>query len=244
MPIPQLRRAVNKIAFPMYNIAPAATAALADAIAGLLAARGMQVQPIWPVGELLRHWQRDDLLLSQTCGFPLMTQLATIQVVGCFHYLAPGCEDFRYRSLLVARTEEAGKTLADFRARRAVCNAIDSHSGYNVLRYMISCLPGEGRFFSQTLFSGSHHQSLQALIEGRADIAAIDCVTFALLQRDAPASLNGLKVIELSPLAPGLPLIAAQRISASALAQVREALQQLVSDRQYRDICRHADWRL
>ncbi|WP_039056133.1 PhnD/SsuA/transferrin family substrate-binding protein [Enterobacter sp. Bisph1] len=236
MHTPQAKHA-NKIALPMYNVSPPDTAAPGTALAELLAARGLAAQQLWPEGSLLRHWQRDDLLLSQTCGYPLMTQLPAVQVVGCFHYLAPGCDGFRYRSWLVAREEDSGKTLADFRARRAVCNAADSHSGYNILRYLVSCLPGEGQFFARTLLSGSHRQSLEALQNDRADIAAIDCVTYALLQRHAPALLSGLRIIEPSPLAPGLPLIAAQRTSAATIAKLRDALQQLVSDARYRDIC-------
>jgi hypothetical protein len=57
-----------------------------------------------------------------------------VQVVGCFHYAAPGCEGFHYRSFLVVREEDRHLTLADFRGRRAVCNSADSQSGYNALR--------------------------------------------------------------------------------------------------------------
>ena len=36
------------------------------------------------------------------------------------------------------------------------------------------------------MFSGSHRQSLRELQQENADIAAIDCVTYALLQRHQP----------------------------------------------------------
>lgn len=238
MHTPQAKYAMNNIALPMYDVSPPETAALGGALCELLATRGLQAQQIWPQSDLLTHWRRDDLLLSQTCGYPLVTQLPDVQLVGCFHYLAPGCEGFRYRSLLVARDEEHGTSLADFRGRRAVCNSADSQSGYNVLRYLVSQLPGEGRFFAQTPhFSGSHRQSLVALHNRTADIAAIDCVTFALLQRYEPSLLRGLSVIAQSPPAPGLPLMTAQQTSAVTLASIREALQQLVSDARFREIC-------
>ncbi|WP_458022457.1 phosphate/phosphite/phosphonate ABC transporter substrate-binding protein [Kosakonia sp. BK9b] len=228
---------MTKLAYPMYDLHRPDTVALLGALQELLAARGLAAEAIFPVDDLDSHWQQPDVLLSQTCGYPLATRLMAVQPLGCFHYLATGCEGHLYRSLLVARQADSGKALADFRHRRAVCNSPDSQSGYNVLRYMTAMLPGEGRFFSHLLFSGSHRQSLVALGQQQADIAAIDCVTYALLQRHQPALLAGLTVIAQSPLAPGLPLITAQGTNAETRALVQAALQQLVSDRRYREVC-------
>lgn len=126
----------NLLAFPMYAVDRADTRALWLAVKGLLAARGVPVEdvPGWPESDLLTHWQQPGLILSQACGYPLVTQLPDVQVVGCFHYAAPGCEGFHYRSFLVVREEDRHLTLADFRGRRAVCNSADSQSGYNALR--------------------------------------------------------------------------------------------------------------
>lgn len=53
------------------------------------------------------------------------------------------------------------------------------------------------------MFSGSHRQSLRELQQENADIAAIDCVTYALLQRHQPQALAGLVAIGWSPAARG-----------------------------------------
>ena len=227
----------SKIAFPMYNLYRPDSEALIQAEQALLAARGVAVTPVWPEEDLLTHWQSDDLLLSQACGYPLVTRLPEVQTVGCFHYSAPGCEGIRYRSLLVARQRDRDKTLADFRGSRAVCNAPDSQSGYNVFMQMVAPLAPHGTFFRDVIFSGSHRQSLVAIGEGRADIAAIDCVTFALLQRHAPHLISNLAVIGASPAAPGLPLITARNTPPSRIALLRDALRQLVSDPAYRTLC-------
>lgn len=87
------------------------------------------------------------------------------------------------------------------------------------------------------MFSGSHRQSLRELQQENADIAAIDCVTYALLQRHQPQALAGLVAIGWSPAAPGLPLITAGATPAATLNSLREALQQLVSDDRYRSLC-------
>lgn len=217
------------LALPMYAVSAGDNDRLWRAVQTLLLERGLRVSA-WNGSDLLAHWQSPALLLSQTCGFPLVTQLANVQTVGCFHYTAPGCEGIHYRSFLVAREADAGKTLADFRSQRVACNSADSQSGYNVLRKHI-----EGQFFSETVFSGSHRHSLIALKQARADIAAIDCVTWALLQRHEPELLNGLSVVGETPLTPGLPLITAA--DASTIALLREALHALVSAPEYRNVC-------
>ncbi|MFS9532627.1 phosphate/phosphite/phosphonate ABC transporter substrate-binding protein, partial [Klebsiella pneumoniae] len=182
----------ERMTFPMYAIHRQQTQALWLAVQSLLAERGVMVTGDPPAADpedLQAHWRQPGLLLSQTCGYPLVTQLPEVQTVGCFHYAAPGCEGRRYRSLLVVREADSHRMLADFFGRRAVCNAEHSQSGYNVLRKMVAPLSRQGRFFSAVVFSGSHRQSLRELQQENADIAAIDCVTYALLQRHQPQAL-------------------------------------------------------
>lgn len=126
----------ERLAFPMYAVNDEDTQALWRAVRQLLAARGVVEEDTlsYQVPEdLLTHWRHPALLLSQTCGYPLMTRLPAVQTVGCFHYSAPGCEGRNYRSLLAVREVDGGQTLADFRGRRVACNSPDSQSGYNVL---------------------------------------------------------------------------------------------------------------
>lgn len=224
------------MAFPMYDVNRADTDALWRTIQSLLLARSITVAAS-PDQDLLSLWQQPDLALSQTCGYPLMTALPDVQVVGCFHYAAPGCEGIHYRSFLVVREEDKHRTLADFRGRRAVCNSPDSQSGYNVLRKKIAPA-AVNDYFSSVTFSGSHRQSLVDVGRGAGDIAAIDCVTYALLQRHEPALLAGLAVIERTPLTPGLPLITARQTSPATLQAIRDALNELVNNPEYREVCR------
>jgi len=230
----------NAISLPMYAVNPPDVEALWSALRKILLEQGTILQNRelhWP-DNLLEHWLQPQLLLSQTCGYPLVTRLPDVQPVGCFHYAAPGCEGISYRSFLVARQKELGVHLADFRQRTAVCNSDDSQSGYNALRKMVEPLSKESCFFREVIFSGSHRQSLLALQQKEADIAAIDCVTFALLKKHQPQTLAQLKIIGETPLTPGLPLITGPQTSASQLAALRSALHQLVSSPQYQQVCR------
>ena len=158
-------------------------------------------------------------------------------MVGCFHYTAAGCEGSHYRSFLVTRSEDRPLTLADFRGRRAVCNSPDSQSGYHALRKKVAPWVTRAPFFSQTSFSGSHRQSLIDVKRGKGDIAAIDCVTWALLQRHEPEALAGLTVIDQTPLTPGLPLITSPHTPPDTLNAIRDALHALVTVPEHRAVC-------
>ncbi len=109
----------ERMTFPMYAIHRQQTQALWQTVQSLLDERGVMVAgdpPAADPGDLLAHWRQPTLLLSQTCGYPLVTQLPEVQTVGCFHYAAPGCEGRRYRSLLVVREADSHRMLGDFLA--------------------------------------------------------------------------------------------------------------------------------
>ena len=220
---------MKRLALPMYDIHHPDTLALAGTLA-----RRLQAELEWPT-DLLAHWRADDLLLSQTCGYPLMTALPEAQLVGAFQLSAPGCDGVRYRSWLVARQEDAHRALADFRDRRAVANSVDSHSGYNALRYVIAPLAERGRFFSALRLSGSHRRSLACLRAGEADLAAIDCLTWALLRRHAATELQGLAIIGETPLCPAPPLITSAQTDAQTLATLRRVVAQVTEEKAARD---------
>ncbi|XBS71698.1 PhnD/SsuA/transferrin family substrate-binding protein [Acerihabitans sp. KWT182] len=197
------------VSLPMYAVSRADVEAQWQTLRQSLERRGLPVAGValqWPA-DLIAHWRDPRLLLSQTCGYPLVTMLPNVRPVGCFHYDAPGCEGIGYRSFILTRDREKGASLADFKGRRAVCNSADSQSGFHALRGMVRRITGGLNFFSAVNFSGSHENSLAALQRGTADVAAVDCVTYALLQRHRPARIRSLKIIAQSPLTPGLPLI-------------------------------------
>lgn len=232
----------NAVSLPMYAVNPPDVDALWFGLRELLVEAGLtgpHTDLSWPE-DLIPHWQQPRLLLSQTCGYPLVTRLKDVQPLGCFHYAAPGCEGVGYRSFLVTRQKDMGTTLADFQQRIVVCNSEDSQSGYNALRKVVEPLKEGDRFFAQVIYSGSHRQSLRAIQQGEADIAAIDCVTFALLQKHQPQALAQLKVIGETPLTPGLPLITGPETTPGEVLALRKVLTSLVSEPRYRPQCRAA----
>ncbi|WP_152613194.1 PhnD/SsuA/transferrin family substrate-binding protein, partial [Inquilinus limosus] len=59
---------------------------------------------------------------------------------------------------------------------------------------------------------------------GEADIAAIDCVTYALLQRHRPGATAGLRVIGRTAPAPGLPFVTRRDAPDRTVEALRAAL--------------------
>jgi ABC-type phosphate/phosphonate transport system substrate-binding protein len=213
---------------PMYDTHPAAVQAWWSGIAEAMRAEGIAGVPAaacWP-SDLEAHWHDPHLLLSQTCGFPLVTALkGVVQVLGAFQYTAPGCAGIFYRSQLLVRQDEPGRRIEDFRGRIAAINDRQSHSGCRALRALVAPLAQDGCFFAREVESGSHRASLEWLRGGRADVAAIDCVSLAGFRRRAPELLAGLRVIGSTARAPGLPLVTSAHAPAAELRAMRRALE-------------------
>lgn len=65
---------------------------------------------------------------------------------------------------------------------------------------------------------------MAAVDNGQADLASIDCVSFALLERGCPELIKRVAIVAESPLSPCLPFIASASLPAPTIERVREAL--------------------
>ena len=216
---------------PMYDLPELRpqTDALWRAIGVLLRSMGVDAPDMLSQPETLAaHWQDPELLLSQTCGYPLLSLPEHVRVVATPAYTAPGCDGASYRSALVVHWYSAAADLQALRGGVCAINGRDSNSGMNLLRAAVAPLAGGRQFFRTVLVTGSHAASLEAVGAGEADLAAIDCVTFALLQRHRPALTAPVRVLDWSAAAPGLPLITTG--DAALVGQLRAALSQVATD--------------
>lgn len=178
--------------------------------------------------ELKQLWLSPQLLVTQTCGYPLMTQLrGQVQLVGRPVYQLANSADGDHCSLIVARANDPRQQLADFRGCHGLLNSCDSNSGMNLFRHALAPLQRDGRFFTQVSLTGGHRNSLAAIKAGKGDLAAIDSVTFDYLARDLSEEVAGLKVIGRTACGPCLPYIS--HVGADA-ATIRQAMNQALSD--------------
>ena len=101
-----------------------------------------------PVTDRQAAWTDPELLLSQTCGFPLIYNLgARAQLVATPVYDVEGCHGPSYSSVILVREGVTAQSLEDLRGCTAAFNGPDSQSGYNCLRFMAAPLSRDGEFF-------------------------------------------------------------------------------------------------
>ena len=172
-------------------------------------------------------WLSPDLLLTQTCGYPLMTALrGKVRIVGRPRYELPDASAGNHCSLILCRADDPRKILADFRNSRGVINSEDSNSGMNLLRQRLAPLQQNGQFFASVGVSGGHRESLRWLRENLADLAAIDSVTYACLAQYAPEEVSGLRLVARSAFSPTLPFITVANAPDEQAEQLRRVMNQ------------------
>lgn len=202
----------------MYDPAPlqAANDALWALVRDGLRARGIAAPEALTRGEgaYWPAWQAPDLVLSQTCGSPYRARLhGRVTLVATPEYGVEGCAPGEYCSVYLVRTDDARGSVEAFDGARLAYNDALSQSGWAA---PVNDAARRGIAFRAGPATGSHGASARAVAEGRADIAAVDAVTWAILtaQGLAPA---GLRELDRTPPTPGLPFIAAAGADAPAI---------------------------
>jgi ABC-type phosphate/phosphonate transport system substrate-binding protein len=208
---------------------------------GILDDAGKPIAPdpaTLPPDELDFHelWLSPALLFGQTCWGPMELGLARhVQVVAQPNYDAfEGGQGELYSSALVMAADgeapvaspHEGKALIPLdllRGKRFIFNNPDSMSGLIGLTRDLEAMGESLDIFSSRSESGGHRSSIVAIAEGRADIAAIDCQSWALAQRFEPAA-KGVKVVGWTARRKGLPYITARTTPEKTIAMMREAV--------------------
>jgi ABC-type phosphate/phosphonate transport system substrate-binding protein len=181
-------------------------------------------------------WLSPALLFGQTCWGPMELGLARhVQVVAQPNYDAfEGGQGELYSSALV-RAADGGPAVASSRDGKAVIpldlmrgkrftfNNLDSMSGLIGLTRDLEAMGESLDIFASRSESGGHRSSIVAIAEGRADVAAIDCQSWALAQRFEPAA-QGVKVVGWTARRKGLPYITARTTPEKIVAAMREAV--------------------
>jgi len=176
-------------------------------------------------------WSAPDLLFAQACGYPLMGEWAGhLQYVATPRYAAPGCDGSSYCSFLIVRADSPLGDIEALRGARCSINGRNSHSGFNALRAHIAPHARDGRFFGAIVVSGGHSESLAQIARGDADVAAIDCVTHALLSRCRPEAIAATRVVGRTGCAPGLPYVTRRGAGEDLVRRLRAGLERAFAD--------------
>jgi len=220
---------------PMYDLPEVreATDLLWRSLAQALQRRGIDAPATLTRddADLDATWSAPNLLLSQTCGYPLMTGLARhVVVVATPAYAAPGCEGAFHRAAVIVSAGSAARTLADLKGRICALNSPTSNTGMNLLRARIAGIAGGRPFFGDVIQTGSHLASVEHVAAGAADIASIDAVTLAMLRRHRPELTRVVRVLDWTNASPGLPLISRRTRDADVRQALRLGLADVAAD--------------
>ena len=107
---------------------------------------------------------------------------------------------------------------------------MDSNSGMNLLRAAIAPLANGAAFFTAVSVTGAHRESARLVAAAQADVAALDCVSYAHLRRFDGALTAALRVVAWSSASPSLPLITARATDGATLDRLRGALASIAQD--------------
>ena len=166
--------------------------------------------------------RRDDLLLGQTCGWPLVKDLATsVHVVGTFDCDVDGAIDGTYRSVLVSNVDDPLHDILHRPDLRVAANSRDSLSGWISL---LSVASAEGVELGDVEWTGAHAVSIEAVRDGRCQLAAIDAVSLVHL------GSRGLSRVGQGPRIPCLPLVSSRSTTNDVVSELRGALSASVAD--------------
>lgn len=181
-----------------------------------------------PVQEI---WRDPKLLFGQICGFPLISdQTLELRVLTLPVYDVPGCYGDTHCSFVVARSSDGDANLADYRGRHAAINSTDSNSGMNLFRAEIASISGGAPFFGSVMKTGSHRDSIRAIVAGEADLAAVDVVTYAALEHFEPELTAPLRVLTRTQYSPTLPFVTGQATDPQTVAALQSSLREVLAD--------------
>jgi ABC-type phosphate/phosphonate transport system substrate-binding protein len=165
----------------------------------------------WPA------WGAPDLVLSQSCGFPYRAKLhGKVTLIGTPDFGVQGCAPGYYRSVFVAGKSDPRRDVMQFDGASLAFNEDLSQSGWAAPQNFARI---HGLSLRPTLRTGGHLLSARAVAEGRAEIAALDAITWEMIQRHEPFAAH-LQVVGVTNPTPGLPYIGALGVDAGVMFDV------------------------
>lgn len=173
-------------------------------------------------------WTRPDLILGQICNLPYRSHVHAVTArVGTCDYGLPDTPPGHYFSFFIVRADDPRDTPTAFATARLAVNEADSHSGWGAAW---TYAQAHGFAFTRAVLTGAHSASAKALVDGRADIACIDAVSWQLITRHDDTARH-LRPIARTATSPGQTLITAQSNDPAPLrAALSQALTALSTD--------------
>ncbi len=209
----------------MYSVTPEAASAWTALFHHISAAADVPLDVIehpFPL-HVSDLWKRDDLACAFMCGWPWVRGGARHIPVA-----APVPADAGrpvYWSDIVVSTGHPAQSLHDLAGARAGYTLLDSQSGFSAFRQHLIKLGDAAPEFSAIVGPlTTPRRSIEAVAEGRADVAPIDSYAHALLRRHLPALTGRVRVLARTAPTPIPMLVASPGADPAITARLRAAL--------------------
>ena len=173
-------------------------------------------------------WARPDMACVFMCGYPWALRESRPHLLAAPVPSPPrfgGRPD--YVSDFIVRADSGFRDLADTFGGTIAYSTEHSHSGYNAPRFHL--LPhrtaARPQLYSAVLGPFIRQRPvIDAVLDGRADVAAVDGYGLDLLRRHEPALVARLRIIATTVPAPAPPLVASPGIDVATRERVTAAL--------------------
>ncbi len=130
-----------------------------------------------------------------------------------------------YYSFIIVREESPIREIKDLEGKRMALTDPLSNSGYFYPMFLVRQMGKDpNRFFSQMLFTYSHDSSMQAVLEGIADVAAVDSLIFDYEVERNRALGRSLRIIHKSPPFGINPIVASRTTPKGVVEAVKQIL--------------------
>ena len=174
-------------------------------------------------------WSRPDLGCAFMCGWPYAREAAEGGMERPIITAPVPDVDWAnggptYHASFLVRTSDAAGTLPEAFGGRFAYNAASSHSGYNLPRVTLAAHAAGQQLFAEVIgpFT-TPRRCIEAVVEGQADVTAVDSYALLLLQQHEPALAGALRVVarSMSSLIP--PLVGSPGMDADSICRLRGA---------------------
>jgi len=177
-----------------------------------------------------REWRFDngEIQILWLCGLPYVhradliendIELLAVPVPAGARYQARPV----YFSDVVVRRDRGFRCFTDLRGASWAYNEPRSHSGFNVVRAHLADMGGAD-FFGAVIESGTHSASLQMILAGRVDGAAIDSTVLEWLVAERRELAQQIRVIDSLGPSPIPPWVISKRLPVTLRSELRALL--------------------
>ncbi len=191
--------------------------------------RELKIPTFLTVGESFEDLTTGQIDLAFICGLAYI-QLVRLGGQSIELLAAPVLEGERYQrrpwyfSDIIVRKDWPYHSFEDLKGSTWAFNERNSHSGYNLVCYNLFKQGYDLDYFGCQVETSSHYQSLKLVLEGKADVAAVDSHMLDVVLRNQKELAANLKIIGMLGPSTIPPLVVSRSLDADLKKRLQDAL--------------------